>query len=380
MKRGVRRILFLYRAVIAALTLCLLMVMAAYRSRTIKPRRPESVQSVTESVPPLPAAELLFVRDGAIWRLEAGRQRRLIDNAGCPTWSPDHKRIGFVRGRDVWIASRDGKGQRPITRFEPSPDKQNPDADAPEQITWHPLRNLIAFGKRDHYRVQRLSPPVWDMSHRTEAKEDMGVSNIYASTLEPDRESLWLGNGDSGLPRMSLVSTACPCFSHDGKWIAFARNGDLWVAQLYLNGPPDRLPDDLSGTPDQVAHWDWSESRLTAAAHYDGGAHGSDDTSGITRITWSSDGKWIAYNVCRLFGSGERDICIVPLPHPLQPDFIDPEHTMTPPRFIDSGYAPCFSPDSKWLAYEDIHGDIVCVTTDGKHPRRLVENGSYPCW
>jgi len=314
---------------------------------------------------PIHSQAMLFERDDNIWVLRSSHASLLIRDGQCPAWSPDHQQIAFVRGHDIWIARSDGRSPHRLTHFTRIPTNR----DSPRQITWYPSGEILAFDKVDHYAVARIGEPPINYSLEEEAKKDLRISNIYAyllrkanrGSLPPPESPLpplfeWLDNGDGGLPNMSVVSTSSPAFSPDGRQIAFARNGDLWIASLR----------NLSQDPHR---WEWSESRLVATAYLEGGNHGSNDSAGITRISWSPNSKWIVYSRKRLFGSGGiRDIYVVRAAD----DFKS--------RFIDIGEDPCFDPSGSWLAYEDIHGSIMAVTLDGKKLHTLVDNAYYPVW
>jgi Tol biopolymer transport system component len=48
-------------------------------------------------------------------RPDGSRLRRLFGRTGRPDWSPDGTRIAFSRGRDIFTARADGRGQRRLT-------------------------------------------------------------------------------------------------------------------------------------------------------------------------------------------------------------------------------------------------------------------------
>ena len=70
------------------------------------------------------ARKLAFVRGRDVWVVElvTRKARRLIRNAAAPSWSPDGSRIAFVRGQTpstdgyVYIARVDGMGERRLVK------------------------------------------------------------------------------------------------------------------------------------------------------------------------------------------------------------------------------------------------------------------------
>lgn len=66
-----------------------------------------------------PSGEIAFVRDGDIWVMDAdgGNARQLTSTAADhqPVWSPDGRRLAFLRGsRQLWVMDADGSDARRV--------------------------------------------------------------------------------------------------------------------------------------------------------------------------------------------------------------------------------------------------------------------------
>lgn len=130
---------------------------------------------------------------------------------GSPKWSPDGTRIVFVSDRrgpyEVWVMAADGSGQRPLTSVG-----QNGGP------SWSPDGTQIVFHSERDY------PGGYQAS-------------IYLMGADGSRQRRLVdSNGDY------------PDWSHDGRWIAFANNNDLFAVRPDGSGLT-RLTSDGSGIP-----------------------------------------------------------------------------------------------------------------------------------
>jgi hypothetical protein len=81
-----------------------------------------------------PNGEIAFVRDGEIWLTTVpGEPRRLtIGGASTPSWSPDGRRVAFVRQERVWSIGADGRDPAPIGTL------------SARDVVWSPDGRLLA--------------------------------------------------------------------------------------------------------------------------------------------------------------------------------------------------------------------------------------------
>ena len=56
------------------------------------------------------AAAIAFAKDDGVYVRAAGRVQRVAARASSPAWSPDRKRIAFVRLGDIYVMRADGSG------------------------------------------------------------------------------------------------------------------------------------------------------------------------------------------------------------------------------------------------------------------------------
>ena len=218
-------------------------------------------------------AELAFTRlsDRQIYRVRAdgsGLRRLTTDGENrSPAWSPDGRRIAFVRrsgpaidGGDVWLMDADGSNLAQLTRDG-----------GYNSVTWSP----------DGARL---------------AVSDNG---IYYS-------SVWVIGANGGARTLVATDAADPAWSPDGQRIAFVRvSGDdcclaVWVTNADgtdarpLTAPDGSIFWGIAWSPDgsSVAYSDARRLRLV-------NVDGSDNREVASSVEmqgadWSPDGKWLA--------------------------------------------------------------------------------------
>jgi Tol biopolymer transport system component len=189
--------------------------------------------------------------EGGIYTMSAaGDQFRRITNGpdSFPKWSPDGKRIAFVRGgfaeatdddpspeyanRNVWVVRSDGSGLRQVTDGR-----------------WHGTADWSSDGKRV---VTDAEADIVELGIDGRGRQVL-VDGEYGDpdgeygdpSWSPDGEDLLvvtglagaLGLAEGGQPPIERVDTppaGSPEWSPDGRWIAFldgANEADVWIVR-----------------------------------------------------------------------------------------------------------------------------------------------------
>lgn len=177
----------------------------------------------------------------------------------APAWSPDSERVAFLWNdsgmpfRDVWVVDADGSGLRRLTSLA------LPEAPPPEPgLSRQALADRIAERAR---------------------------TGVYSLTWSPDAERVVFGfrgavhavDADGGEAVQLLENARAPAFAPTGKRLAFLRDHDLWIL------------DTDSGAATRV-----TEMGKPGIGRVAVGAFNHPD-AGVSRLRWSSDGRWIAF-------------------------------------------------------------------------------------
>jgi Tol biopolymer transport system component len=281
-----------------------------------------------------------------------GTDKRLIARKGAfPAYSPDGRRIAFIRARRLWVARADGKGAHAVT----------PNGLLVEQYAWSPRGDRLAL-----------------------TREFKTVSAGWLYSVRPSgRELKPLARAPGG---MRLFPGA---WSPDGKAIVFERqrNPGRPFVQIARGGRVIRHGVGIAPT--------WSPRGLIA--------YEPRNLNGIYRVcatrperaskpvrcfggrnhpahipTWSPDGRRLMFTISqRIPGTYSSELWTARL-----------DGTIL--TRIEELELPTFSPDGRWLVYEQarlvgqssVYGDLYLTRPDGTGRRLLVQGGfaTTPNW
>jgi TolB protein len=187
----------------------------------------------------------LFVGDLYVMNADGSGQRKLADDAGEIAWSPDGRRLAFVlRDNEIYVMNADGSGQRRLTRtpaYEEHP-AWSPDGRTIAFLRYvHPggssvgaLYVMNADGSGQH-RLALLGhsfpAPAWSPDGRRIAFT-RGVHPNPKTSRYYTRQEVYVMNAD-GTGQRRLAYGTGPFWSPDGRKIAFVRSGPL-IGGLYV--------------------------------------------------------------------------------------------------------------------------------------------------
>lgn len=252
-------------------------------------------------------------------------------------WSPDGRRLAFLRLGGVWVVNGDGSGERLLARVQ-----------APAFPIWSPDGRRIAFQVGD----------------RTGLKTRLAVVNTdgsgFRTLANADASAMW-PNGE-------------PSWSPDGDWIAFRRGGAIRVVQV--DGSEQRLVSRCVGRACLDPRWS-PDGRWLLFTGNEGIVIVEHPTTAnrkerllvrnATDQSWSPDGRTIVFvrdgtiQIMNANGSNRRR--------------------------LTKGHSPVWSPDGKALAFVRYGGPkdastIYTVQIDGTSERLLTHDAwvSFPDW
>jgi hypothetical protein len=246
-----------------------------------------------------------------------------------PAFSPDGRRIAFVRGYDLWLMNADGSRQRKLDRIEEGP-------------AWSPDSRSIAY--QASYRRSGDAYPIAVVNADGRRRVVVGAGRNHGPSWSPDgrrlvfarevgdRTDVMVVGADGRGLRTLRRNASAPAWSPAGNAIAFAGKGL------------------------DVIRPDGSGARRVA--------------SSAAGFAWSPDGRRFAFGIAgRLFvvragGGAVRDIT---------------------PEAVGRLSSWAWSPNGRWLVAGSVplgvdttDADLFVVAADGSSARRIAVGASYP--
>jgi hypothetical protein len=291
--------------------------------------------------------QVAFEREGDIWIAngDGSNERLLIKNGSAPEWSPDGEQIAFVRAGSVLTADANGKSVKLLHRAAEDIDTGNDDV----SISWNPQTTEIVYSQQ-----------VGD-----------GTGIFYVRDGDKSKAISDLQPGTSATA-YRFSSNSNPEWSPTGTYMAFARNGDVWLCKRTFE--------------EQTDNWDtgfvWDADRLAATARYDAAVYrASREIVGAYWLSWSGDERSLAYGVRRMGGSGTNEIHVLRL-EAAEDSMIG--KSVVKDELIDDGLYPAFCPDGQTLSYakqsEGDHGWHVVIRQPSGKTQAIIKDAWQPAW
>lgn len=259
-----------------------------------------------------PPQLIAYVRGGDIWTCDLqGKGQKLVAKKGVhPCWSPDHKKICFVRDASLVVVDLSTHKERTIWKTAKQTELGLP--------TWGPRYALARWDS------EKPTPNLGDSIVFQSSWMGKDLLQITSSSKRPD---------DANFVNMPIaVEVEAPTWSRDGKSLALAINGDVWIDYQEDNG--------------------WTARRLVACADYDfATGRASMEIEYARQLSWSPDSKQLAFVKRRVGGMSIRELWIADVK-------AEPySRSVTRVRRISESVA--------WASFTADGRSLVCDFTDG---------------
>jgi Tol biopolymer transport system component len=300
------------------------------------------------------------VLKGDIWTAngDGSGRKLLVKNGRAPAWSPDKKQIAFERNGDIWILRLGESAPRRLTSGYIKPrERLGYVGGLQAKLAWEPRSSHIYFSRWEEFLVRRPG-------ERT--AKAIAACSLFEVAARSGKPTARLDLLDAEASFHASIN-ANPSFSRDGRFLAFTRNGDVWLAERVK---------DASGRDAYERRWiPWDMHRLDAAASYDApNWRGSRWNLIATSLSISPNGRRLVYCKERAGGSGYLSLILVELKNGRSANH----------RELSEGLRPSFSPDSNWVAYEGRYGagdwGIHVQNVSAAMPRLIIPAGEDPAW
>ncbi|HTQ09960.1 MAG TPA: hypothetical protein VMI31_07825 [Fimbriimonadaceae bacterium] len=288
-----------------------------------------------------PGWVVAFQRDNGIWvsRADGHGLRKIVAKGQDPRWSPDGKRLAYYRDGAIHVFSFAARKDALAGAVHCKPDSFMNRC----YIDWDPRTPIILCASISGDGIQLIGA-------------DEGNTILKAEGV-----------------------TYCPRWSPSGRELAFARDGDIWLAHR-----------DLHQIRMETFDYYGNANRLAPLAMFnDAESGGSAETPfWVDELEWTRDERRLVFHFQRQGGSGVSEIGYLDLRrtrgtlHSNISGFSYATHWILGKDRM--AFSPAICPDGETLSYVaiDDNGDLslyVCAW-DGSHRRRILRDVENPDW
>jgi len=287
-----------------------------------------------------PSQLIAYTYKDDIWTCDlAGSHRtRVAQKGNTPCWSPDRRKLCFVRDHSVVVYDFATKAEKTIWKGETNDYEFGRPSWGPHFALEHPTReDHLPWGSGDSILFQ---PKDLDRPPFLQVRSN-GANAGPAEFI----------------PMPIAIPMGSPSWSPDAKSVAISGNGDLWVASVEGSG--------------------WECHRLVANAIYDvPNWRGSRQNIFTRQISWSPNGKRLAVVRTRVGGSGFNDLWLVDLK-----SVYDKLEAKTPVLISKKVRGASYTRDGQHLVCEAGDGEpqgILLYDINQRRWKMLVKDASEP--